>query len=64
MSLIYACAARLLWPRVLELVLFSRRRIPETSIISWRYGQILRHVFDPRRESVDTLATGELQGDL
>lgn len=46
----------LLGSRMLELVLFGWWRVPKVSIISWRNVHVLRHVFDPRRETIYAFA--------
>jgi hypothetical protein len=50
--------------RMLELVLFRRRRVPEPGIVYGRDGQVLGDSGDPRRKTVDGGSVGFGERDL
>lgn len=61
---VYTSACGFLGPRVLELVGLGGWRVPETGIVCGRYGQVLCHVLDPSRKSINMLAAGQVKRNL
>jgi hypothetical protein len=61
---VYTNTGGFLRPRVLELVGLGSWGIPETGIVCGRYGQVLCHVLDPSRKSINMLTAGQVKRNL